>query len=112
MILFISKFCASSSVESSDFMNSCCILMTCCACMCCEVEFPAVLLNTRSGEIEAEFHRYVQPQENPILSDFCKQLTGISQVWCLLLFITIGLWIVCCPSAIESVKESHSKGSI
>lgn len=46
----------------------------------CAVEFPAVLLNTRSGEIEAEFHQYVQPQENPILSDFCKQLTGISQV--------------------------------
>jgi len=39
-----------------------------------------VLLNTRSGDIEAEFHQYVQPQENPTLSDFCKQLTGISQV--------------------------------
>jgi len=53
-------------------------------CLCCTVEFPAVLLNTRSGEMEAEFHQYVQPQENPILSDFCKQLTGISQVQCLL----------------------------
>jgi len=53
-------------------------------CTSCAVEFPAVLLNTRSGEIEAEFHQYVQPQENPILSDFCKQLTGISQVSCLL----------------------------
>ena len=46
----------------------------------CLVEFPAVLLNTQSGDIEAEFHQYLQPQENPILSDFCKQLTGISQV--------------------------------
>ena len=44
-----------------------------------------MLLNTRSGEVEAEFHQYVQPQENPVLSDFCKQLTGISQVHCLLL---------------------------
>lgn len=43
------------------------------------IEFPAVLLNLRSGEVEAEFHSYVQPQENPILSQFCTQLTGISQ---------------------------------
>jgi len=44
------------------------------------VEFPAVLLNTESGEIDNEFHHYVQPQESPLLSDFCKQLTGITQV--------------------------------
>ena len=49
-------------------------------CRLFSVEFPAVLLNTSSGEIESEFHYYVQPQENPILSDFCKELTGISQV--------------------------------
>lgn len=44
------------------------------------VEFPAVLLNTNSGEIESEFHMYVQPQEHTKLSDFCKELTGITQV--------------------------------
>ena len=44
------------------------------------VEFPAVLMNTKNGKIEAEFHHYVQPQENPTLSDFCKELTGITQV--------------------------------
>ncbi len=44
------------------------------------VEFPAVLLNTSNGEIEREFHHYVQPQENPILSDFCREFTGITQV--------------------------------
>lgn len=44
------------------------------------VEFPVVLLNTANGEIEAEFHHYVQPQENPTLSDFCRELTGITQV--------------------------------
>lgn len=49
-------------------------------CVLVLVEFPAVLLNLRSGEVEAEFHSYVQPQENPILSQFCTQLTGISQV--------------------------------
>ncbi|KAM5153231.1 ERI1 exoribonuclease 2 [Mantella aurantiaca] len=44
------------------------------------IEFPAVLLNTSSGEIESEFHTYVQPQEHPILSEFCTELTGIKQL--------------------------------
>ncbi|NWS05453.1 ERI2 exoribonuclease, partial [Motacilla alba] len=43
------------------------------------VEFPAVLLNTSTGAIESEFHMYVQPQEHPILSKFCTELTGITQ---------------------------------
>ncbi|NXI08081.1 ERI2 exoribonuclease, partial [Irena cyanogastra] len=43
------------------------------------VEFPAVLLNTSTGVIESEFHMYVQPQEHPILSEFCTELTGITQ---------------------------------
>ncbi|NXK92427.1 ERI2 exoribonuclease, partial [Formicarius rufipectus] len=42
-------------------------------------EFPAVLLNTSTGEIESEFHTYVQPQEHPVLSEFCTELTGITQ---------------------------------
>ena len=44
------------------------------------VEFPAVLLDLCTGEIVAEFQQYVQPQENPRLSDFCRELTGITQV--------------------------------
>ncbi|KAM9208432.1 LOW QUALITY PROTEIN: ERI1 exoribonuclease 2 [Dugong dugon] len=44
------------------------------------IEFPAVLLNTSTGEIESEFHAYVQPQEHPVLSEFCMKLTGITQV--------------------------------
>lgn len=44
------------------------------------VEFPAVLLSTATGEIESEFHAYVQPQEYPVLSEFCTELTGIKQV--------------------------------
>ncbi|XP_078273602.1 ERI1 exoribonuclease 2 [Rhinoraja longicauda] len=43
------------------------------------IEFPAVLLNTSSGEIEVEFHTYLQPQEQPILSEFCMELTGVTQ---------------------------------
>ncbi|XP_038182204.1 ERI1 exoribonuclease 2-like isoform X3 [Arvicola amphibius] len=44
------------------------------------IEFPAVLLSTATGEIESEFHAYVQPQEHPVLSEFCTELTGIKQV--------------------------------
>ncbi|CAD5124542.1 DgyrCDS12820 [Dimorphilus gyrociliatus] len=43
------------------------------------IEFPAVLINSSTGKVESEFHYYVQPQEHPILSDFCKELTGITQ---------------------------------
>jgi ERI1 exoribonuclease 2 len=43
------------------------------------IEFPAVLLNVRTGMIEEEFHQYVLPVENPILSDFCIRFTGIEQ---------------------------------
>ncbi|NXT76168.1 ERI2 exoribonuclease, partial [Zapornia atra] len=43
------------------------------------IEFPAVLLNASTGDIEAEFHTYVQPQEHPLLSEFCTELTGITQ---------------------------------
>nr|XP_056722170.1 ERI1 exoribonuclease 2 [Euleptes europaea] len=43
------------------------------------IEFPAVLLNTSNGKVESEFHMYVQPQEHPILSEFCTELTGIRQ---------------------------------
>ncbi|XP_066990302.1 ERI1 exoribonuclease 2-like isoform X1 [Macrobrachium rosenbergii] len=43
------------------------------------IEFPAVLLRTATGEIMSEFHQYVMPVEQPILSEFCKNLTGITQ---------------------------------
>ncbi|NXC38347.1 ERI2 exoribonuclease, partial [Penelope pileata] len=43
------------------------------------IEFPAVLLNASTGEIESEFHAFVQPQEHPVLSEFCAELTGITQ---------------------------------
>ena len=44
------------------------------------VEFPAVLLDLLTGRIVDEFQQYVLPRDNPELSDFCKTLTGISQV--------------------------------
>ncbi|KAM5329751.1 LOW QUALITY PROTEIN: ERI1 exoribonuclease 2 [Glossophaga mutica] len=44
------------------------------------IEFPAVLLSTSTAELtESEFHAYVQPQEHPVLPEFCMELTGIKQ---------------------------------
>lgn len=42
-------------------------------------EFPAVLLNIKSGATEAEFAHHVKPTKFPILSAYCKNLTGITQ---------------------------------
>lgn len=38
-----------------------------------------MLLNRRGGGIESEFHDYVRPTSNPILSEYCMKLTGINQ---------------------------------
>ncbi|XP_053797342.1 3'-5' exoribonuclease 1 isoform X1 [Vidua chalybeata] len=43
------------------------------------IEFPVVLVNTRTLEIEDTFQQYVKPEINPKLSDFCISLTGITQ---------------------------------
>ncbi|XP_062868087.1 3'-5' exoribonuclease 1 [Trichomycterus rosablanca] len=43
------------------------------------IEFPMVLIDTRSMEITDSFQEYVQPEVNPLLSDFCVKLTGITQ---------------------------------
>ena len=43
------------------------------------IEFPAILLDTKTGDILGEFHQYVLPTENPKLSEFCTNLTGIEQ---------------------------------
>lgn len=43
------------------------------------IEFPVVLLNTHTLEIEDTFQQYVRPELNTQLSDFCINLTGITQ---------------------------------
>ena len=43
------------------------------------IEFPTVLLNAHTGEIEDEFHNYIKPDVHPTLSAFCTDLTGITQ---------------------------------
>lgn len=45
------------------------------------IEFPTVLLNAKTLEVEEEFQVYVKPTVNPRLSAFCKELTGIQQEW-------------------------------
>lgn len=48
------------------------------------IEFPAVLLDLEQPYVNVFsdapfFHRYVRPEENPRLSKFCVDLTGVSQ---------------------------------
>ncbi|CAL8323367.1 unnamed protein product [Lota lota] len=43
------------------------------------IEFPMVLINTHTLEIEDTFQEYVRPEVNSQLSDFCVKLTGITQ---------------------------------
>ncbi|KAI4382148.1 hypothetical protein MLD38_008147 [Melastoma candidum] len=44
------------------------------------IEFPSVLVNGMTGELEDCFQIYVRPTYNQQLSDFCKELTGIEQI--------------------------------
>ncbi|KAJ3202233.1 3'-5' exoribonuclease 1 [Dinochytrium kinnereticum] len=43
------------------------------------IEFPIVLIDGRSKQKIDEFHRYVRPTLHPTLSDYCTNLTGITQ---------------------------------
>ncbi|XP_054272880.1 3'-5' exoribonuclease 1-like isoform X2 [Macrosteles quadrilineatus] len=43
------------------------------------IEFPAVLVNTEKLAIVDRFQAFVKPVLNPILTPFCKTLTGIEQ---------------------------------
>jgi len=43
------------------------------------IEIGLVVIDLETLEIVDEFQRFVRPQINPILSDFCKKLTSIQQ---------------------------------
>ena len=43
------------------------------------IEIGAVKVRLDDGEILSTFHSFVRPSNQPTLSDFCKQLTGIRQ---------------------------------
>lgn len=42
-------------------------------------EFPAILYNLQKRQKESEFREFVKPTERPKLSEFCTNLTGITQ---------------------------------
>ncbi|KAI9141622.1 ribonuclease H-like domain-containing protein, partial [Paraphysoderma sedebokerense] len=43
------------------------------------IEFPVILIESQSGSVISKFHRYVRPRVNPMLTEFCTNLTGIKQ---------------------------------
>ncbi|NET69672.1 MAG: exonuclease domain-containing protein [Sphaerospermopsis sp. SIO1G2] len=43
------------------------------------IEIGAVLLNRQTWEIDAEFQQFIKPVINPILTEFCTNLTSITQ---------------------------------
>ncbi|THH28061.1 hypothetical protein EUX98_g6125 [Antrodiella citrinella] len=43
------------------------------------IEFPTLLYNWKEDKVDATFHEYVRPIENPTLTPFCTSLTGIEQ---------------------------------
>lgn len=44
------------------------------------IEFPSVIVSSLTGQLEACFQTYVRPTCNQLLSEFCKDLTGIQQI--------------------------------
>jgi len=43
------------------------------------IEFPVVFLNALTLQVDMIFRRFVRPTEKPRLTDFCRELTGITQ---------------------------------
>mmetsp|Transcript_73358 Transcript_73358/g.194652 ORF Transcript_73358/g.194652 Transcript_73358/m.194652 type:complete len:344 (+) Transcript_73358:80-1111(+) len=43
------------------------------------IEFPVALLNSATLEVESVFHCFVKPVVHPRLTDFCTELTGVTQ---------------------------------
>jgi inhibitor of KinA sporulation pathway (predicted exonuclease) len=43
------------------------------------IEFPAVIIDTRTWETVSEFHSFVKPIKNPVLTPYCRHLTHIKQ---------------------------------
>ncbi|KDQ07840.1 hypothetical protein BOTBODRAFT_180405 [Botryobasidium botryosum FD-172 SS1] len=43
------------------------------------IEFPTLLYDLETNEVQARFHEYVRPTRHPTLTAFCTKLTGIEQ---------------------------------
>ncbi|KAK6121556.1 hypothetical protein DH2020_044701 [Rehmannia glutinosa] len=57
------------------------------------IEFPSVVVGSATGQLEACFQTYVRPTCNRILTDFCKDLTGIQQVQVYIYIYIFDLWV-------------------
>lgn len=44
------------------------------------IEFPTLVYDLKEEKVQATFHEYVRPVIHPTLTEFCTNLTGISQV--------------------------------
>ena len=43
------------------------------------IEFPVFVIDVQKRQKVGQFHRYLKPKYNPQLTQFCTQLTGITQ---------------------------------
>lgn len=43
------------------------------------IEFACCALDARTLQVTQQFQRYCRPTENPVLTAFCTELTGITQ---------------------------------
>jgi len=43
------------------------------------IEFPSVLMSLETSEVIDEFESFVRPYHNPVLTDFCREFTSITQ---------------------------------
>jgi len=43
------------------------------------IELPGVMIDAKTLQLNGEFHMYVKPAINPTLSEYCTNLTGITQ---------------------------------
>eukprot|EP01017_Pseudomicrothorax_dubius_P022755 TRINITY_DN2457_c0_g2_i2.p1 TRINITY_DN2457_c0_g2~~TRINITY_DN2457_c0_g2_i2.p1 ORF type:complete len:463 (-),score=123.38 TRINITY_DN2457_c0_g2_i2:110-1498(-) len=43
------------------------------------IEFPVVVVDVETATITKTFHTYIKPEVHPVLTQFCKELTGITQ---------------------------------
>ena len=43
------------------------------------ISFPCVIVDIQNHVVVDEFHTYIKPAVNPILTEYCKKLTGIEQ---------------------------------
>lgn len=43
------------------------------------ISFPCVIVDIQNQVVVDEFHTFIKPKLNPVLTEYCKQLTGITQ---------------------------------